>query len=159
MMEKNYIQLLIQSLEKKMAVLDQVINLNDQQKELLSKEEVDLDEWNIIIEEKAKDISEINFLDEGFEEVYNRVKEMLVTHKESYTDEIERLQDLISKITDRSVTVQAGEKRNKELAQLQFGKIKQKIRSVKQTNKAVQTYGNSMKKLNLVDAQFLDQKK
>ena len=44
MMEKNYIQLLIQSLEKKMAVLDHVISLNDQQKDLLSKEEVDLDE-------------------------------------------------------------------------------------------------------------------
>ena len=159
MIEKNYIQLLIQSLEKKITVLDHIIQLNDDQKNLLAMEEVDLDEWNRIIEEKAKNIDQINFLDEGFEEVYNRVKDMLTSHREEFQEEIRTLQGLIGKITDRSVQVQTGEHRNKELAQLQFGRIKKKMRTVRQTSQAVQSYNNSMKKLNFVDAQFLDKKK
>lgn len=159
MIEQNYLQLLIQSLEKKIAVLDHVIQLNDDQKRLLSQEEVDLDEWNEIIEEKAKDIDQINFLDEGFEEVYNRIKDLLDSRREEFQDEIRTLQGLIGKITDRSIQVQTGEHRNKELAQIQFGRLKKKIRTVKQTSQAAQSYNNSMKKLNLVDAQFLDQKK
>lgn len=159
MIEQNYLQLLIQSLEKKITVLDHIIQLNDAQKNLLVKEEVDLDEWNGIIEEKAKNIDQINFLDEGFEEVYNRVKDLLSSHREEFQEEIRILQGLIGKVTDRSVQVQTGEQRNKELAQLQFGKIKKKMRTVRQTSQAVQSYSNSMKKLNFVDAQFLDKKK
>ena len=159
MIEENYIQLLIQSLEKKITVLDHIIQLNDDQKNLLVMEEVDLDEWNGIIEEKAKSIDQINFLDEGFEEVYNRVKDLLSSRREEFQEEIRILQGLIGKVTDRSVQVQTGEQRNKELAQLQFGKIKKKLRTVRQTSQAVQSYSNSMKKLNFVDAQFLDKKK
>ena len=159
MIEQNYLQLLIQSLEKKIRVLDHIIQLNDDQKNLLVMEEVDLDEWNGIIEEKAKSIDQINFLDEGFEEVYNRVKDLLSSRREEFQEEIRILQGLIGKVTDRSVQVQTGEQRNKELAQLQFGKIKKKLRTVRQTSQAVQSYSNSMKKLNFVDAQFLDKKK
>lgn len=159
MIEQNYLQLLIQSLEKKITVLDHIVQLNDQQKNLLLQEEVDLDEWNGIIEEKAKSIDQINFLDEGFEEVYNRVKDMLISRREEFQSEIRTLQGLIGKITDRSVQVQTGEQQNKELAQLQFGRIKKKMRTVRQTSQAVQSYSNSMKKLNFVDAQFLDKKK
>ena len=159
MIEQNYLQLLIQSLEKKITVLDHIIQLNDDQKNLLVMEEVDLDEWNGIIEEKAKSIDQINFLDEGFEEVYNRVKDLLSSRREEFQEEIRILQGLIGKVTDRSVQVQTGEQRNKELAQLQFGKIKKTLRTVRQTSQAVQSYSNSMKKLNFVDAQFLDKKK
>ena len=159
MIEQNYLQLLIQSLEKKITVLDHIVQLNDQQKNLLLQEEVDLDEWNGIIEEKAKSIDQIYFLDEGFEEVYNRVKDMLISRREEFQSEIRTLQGLIGKITDRSVQVQTGEQQNKELAQLQFGRIKKKMRTVRQTSQAVQSYSNSMKKLNFVDAQFLDKKK
>ena len=159
MIEQNYLQLLIQSLEKKITVLDHIVQLNNQQKNLLLREEVDLDEWNGIIEEKAKSIDQINFLDEGFEEVYNRVKDMLISRREEFQSEIRTLQGLIGKITDRSVQVQTGEQQNKELAQLQFGRIKKKMRTVRQTSQAVQSYSNSMKKLNFVDAQFLDKKK
>ena len=159
MIEKNYLQLLIQSLEKKILVLDHIIALNEEQKILLQKEDVDLDEWNLIIEKKAKDIDQINFLDEGFEEVYNRIKEILAKNREDYRDEIHQLQGLIAKITDRSVQVQTGEQRNKELAQIQFGHMKKKLRTLRRTSQAAQSYNNSMKKLNLVDAQFLDQKK
>ena len=159
MIEQNYLQLLIQSLEKKITVLDHIIQLNDDQKNLLVMEEVDLDEWNGIIEEKAKSIDQINFLDEGFEEVYNRVKDLLSSWREEFQEEIRILPGLIGKVTDRSVQVQTGEQRNKELAQLQFGKIKKKLRTVRQTSQAVQSYSNSMKKLNFVDAQFLDKKK
>lgn len=41
-------------------MLDHIIQSNDQ-KNLLVMEEVDLDEWNGIIEEKAKSIDQINF--------------------------------------------------------------------------------------------------
>lgn len=54
-------------------------------------------------------------MDEGFEEVYNRVKDLFSLWEE-FQEEIRILQGLIGKVTDRSVQVQTGEQRNKELA-------------------------------------------
>ena len=53
MQEKEYIQMLIRSLEKKIAVLKKIQELNAEQTQLLSQEEVDKDVWQELIDKKA----------------------------------------------------------------------------------------------------------
>ena len=56
-MEKNpYLSIMIQSLKKKSAVLDAVIELNIRQKEELENPGLDPDDFDACVEEKAKQI-------------------------------------------------------------------------------------------------------
>ena len=70
-MEKNpYLSIMIQSLKKKSAVLDAVIELNIRQKEELENPGLDPDDFDACVEEKAKQIEQLELLDAGFQEVY-----------------------------------------------------------------------------------------
>ena len=156
---KNYVSVMIQSLAKKIEVLKKVQEASASQMELLKQEEVDLDIWNENTDLKGTLIDEMMALDEGFEQLYMRVQEELGSNREAYRSEIEKMQAYIKEITELSVDIQAVEARNKELAQVQFSRLKKKKNSMMQSNKVATMYSNNMKKLNFVDPQFMDRKK
>ena len=101
MQENSYIQVLIQSLHQKVEALDSIIEKNKEQYEILSAEEADMDAFEKNIEEKSQYIDKIVFLDDGFEEIYTRVKEELDGNRAAYTEEIQKMKDLISMITEQ----------------------------------------------------------
>ena len=152
MQENSYIQVLIQSLHQKVEALDSIIEKNKEQYEILSAEEADMDAFE-------KNIDKIVFLDDGFEEIYTRVKEELDGNRAAYTEEIQKMKDLISMITERSMKIQVQEQRNKELAGMQFSKARKKIRQVKAGNKAATQYYKNMQQMDAIPPQFLDKKK
>ena len=156
MQEKEYVQVLLHSLEKKIEVLKKIVAYNEEQNELLQKENVDIDEWQAIVDKKATQIDEINFLDEGFENVYERVKQALELHRKDYEPQIKELQRLITVVTELSVNIQAQENRNKQLAQMVFSEYKKKSRRFQENKKALNVYRNQMRKTSVIDAQFLD---
>ena len=100
MQENSYIQVLIQSLHQKVEALDSIIEKNQEQYEILSAEEADMDAFEKNIDEKSQYIDKIVFLDDGFEEIYTRVKEELDGNRAAYTEEIQKMKDLISMITE-----------------------------------------------------------
>lgn len=159
MQENSYIQVLIQSLHQKVKALDSIIEKNKEQYEILSAEDADMEAFEKNVTEKSEYIDKIVFLDDGFEEIYSRVKEELDVNRAAHTEEIGQMKELISKITERSMKIQAQEQRNKELAAMQFSKAKKKIRQVKAGNKAATQYYQNMQKLNFVEPQFMDKKK
>ena len=151
MQENSYIQVLIQSLHQKVEALDSIIEKNKEQYEILSAEEADMDAFEKNIEEKSQYIDKIVFLDDGFEEIYTRVKEELDGNRAAYTEEIQKMKDLISMITERSMKIQVQEQRNKELAGMQFSKARKKIRQVKAGNKAATQYYKNMQQMDAID--------
>lgn len=159
MQENSYIQVLIQSLHKKVEALDSIIEKNIEQYEILSVEEADMDAFEKNVTEKSEYVDKIIFLDEGFEEIYARVKEELDVNRSAHVEEIKQMKELISAITERSMKIQAQEQRNKDLAAMQFSKAKKKIRQVKTGNKVAMQYYQNMQQLNVVDPQFMDKKK
>lgn len=159
MQENSYIQVLIQSLHQKVEALDSIIEKNKEQYEILSAEEADMEAFDQNVREKSEFIDKIIFLDDGFQEIYARVKEELDANKQSHAEEIRQMKELIAKITERSMKVQAQEQRNKELAGMQFSKARKKIRQVKAGSKVASQYYQSMQQLNVVDPQFMDKKK
>lgn len=159
MTKKEYVQILADSLKKKFRILEQIEQMNKEQTDLLSQEDVKLDEWERIVDAKAECIDELELLDEGFDSIYQQVKEELTSDKDLYKEQIKVMQEYITKITAKSVDIQAQEVRNRELAQRAFNSLKKKSRVVKQSSRVANIYDTNMKKLNVIDAQFMDRKK
>ncbi|MBE5906060.1 MAG: hypothetical protein E7277_04580 [Lachnospiraceae bacterium] len=156
--ERHYLDALIKSLQQKREVLIKIIEKNVQQTTLLSQESVDVDVWERLVDEKGVLIEQLNFLDAGFEEVYERVHVILKERTDLFREEVACMQKLISEITDLSVTIQSGEMRNRDLAERQFSKYRNKAKSLTQNNRAAKMYRSSMRGTNALDPQFMDKK-
>lgn len=155
----NYIVILIQSLKKKNYVLDRIIIANQKQKEALEDPNLDPEDFDKIVDEKSRLIEELEQLDGGFEQIYDRVREELQEKKEAYKEEIREMQRLIRELTDKSATIQTGELRNKELMQRKFAEVKRQVREIRSSQKIVNQYYKNMMKTSYVDPQFMDNKK
>lgn len=159
-MKKNmYISVLIQSLEKKVKILEQISQKNLEQKEGLENPNLDPEEFDGMVLEKAALIDELEQLDSGFEEVFEKVKEELNANKSFYQEDIKLMQELIRKITNKSVAVQKQEAQNKELMQQKFAAVRKQVKEVRQSQRIVNQYYKNMMKSGYVDSQFLDNKK
>lgn len=158
MEQRDYVLALQQSLEKKVDILLKVKALNEQQALLLSEEDPDIDKWDELTTAKGELIDEINFLDEGFNEVYEHVRDELQVNREAYKKEITHMQELIRKLTELSEVIQSGEARNKEAATRHFARLKKKGKVLTQSNRAAKLYKDNMQKVNYVDPQFFNEK-
>lgn len=159
-MEKNpYIAVLVQSLKKKNEILDMIMMLNKRQKQELENPNLEPDEFDKTVEEKAKLVDELNKLDDGFKEVFEKAREDLEQHKAQYADEIKEMQEYIRKLTEKSASIQAQEMRNKDLMTQKFSSIRKQVREVRTSQKVVNQYYKNMMKTNYIDPQFTDSKK
>ena len=156
---ENYLSVLEDSLKKKLQILDELTTYTMEQQELLKAEELDYEAFDQLVEKKDPLVQMIMELDQGFETVYDRIKEQLIGHKERYVVQIRTLQDLISELTDKSVKLQAMEQRNKTAVEQQFRKSREKIRQGRQNKQAALNYYKNMNNSNYVPPQFLDDKK
>lgn len=158
-MAENYLMIMIQSLKKKIQVLDCIIDANDRQKIGLEDPALDPDDFDKIVEEKSKYIEHLDLLDQGFDKLFARVKEEVNNNKDAYKDEIKEMQGLIASITEKSNKIQVQEARNKDLMTQKFAKVHKQARDVRASQQAVNQYYQNMKRLNYIDPQFMDNKK
>ena len=158
-MDQSGAQILLQSLEKKNQLLDRMIRQNGVQEEILKQEQFDMEAFDAAIDQQSSYVEQLDKLDRGFEAVYERVREDLIENKEYYRDEITRMKEQIQQITDKIVTLNAGNMRNKMLAESQFKKQRQEIGAGASKNRVARNYYNNMNNLNYVSPQFYDNKK
>ena len=84
---------------------------------------------------------------------------MLIGNKDAYKEQIAQMQALITEITDKSMNIQATEKRNKEALMSRMDMVKREIYQAKNTKKVATSYYKNMNGLNYVEPQFMDRKK
>ncbi|MCI9664270.1 MAG: flagellar protein FliT [Lachnospiraceae bacterium] len=154
---ENYLEILTDSLKKKSKVLDEIMRYNSDQENLLRQESISLEELDANMELKDGLIQKLVQLDDGFETLYERIKEKLLTQKDQYKAQIGQMQELISEITEKSVSIQAQEARNKGMIENYFARERGQLRQSRQVSKAAYGYYKSMS--NGVSSQLLDQKK
>ncbi len=159
MNKDSYIGILLQDLRKKNQVLDMIMYANQRQKDALTDPNLDPDEFDKIVEEKAKLIERLEQLDDGFEKIYDYVREELKENKEAHKEEILEMQNLIRQLTEKSASIQAQEQRNKELMKNKFTEVRQHVREIRSSQKVVNQYYQNMMKANYIDPQFMDNKK
>lgn len=160
-MEKQYITILIESLQKKSTILSELIGNSEKQAALLKETTVDWDEFDRETDVKSDLIDALNQLDQGFETVFAHVSELLQSPegKKTYAQQIKTLQDLITEVTDKSVKLQADEARNKATVEKRFQEYRTGIRKGRTSSKVAYGYYQNMNQLNYLPPQFLDNKK
>ena len=152
-------QILVESLEKKSRILDEIIEENAAQERLFKQEELDMEALDASSDRMGELAEKLELLDEGFESVYDRIRQELIDNKSAYRVEIKRMQELIAVITEKVVSINAGRMRNKLQAENHFKKSRQKIGRASSKMKVSQNYYNNMNQLNFVNPQFYDNKK
>ncbi len=159
-MNNSYITILIESLEKKSEILDKVIETDAEQTAIISAEEPDMEALSKnmdVIEELALELEK---LDDGFESVYEKVREELLGNKEAYREEIKRMQQLITEVTEKSVKVQTTEARNKNKVVQMFKNERRKLGARRQSARVLNDYKYMVNGLDKqLEPYFLDSKK
>jgi predicted nuclease with TOPRIM domain len=153
----NYMQMMIDSLDMKKNILTKIIMLNEEQTRIVSVDPFDEEAFHENMESKGELIENMLQLDQGFNSVFNRIKEELDGNKSAYKDEIVKMQELIKTVTELGVKVEAQEARNKTLVQNKFNDMKKNLQNAKRSTKMANTYYKNMNKLSY-EPQFMDQK-
>lgn len=152
----NYLNMLKDSLIKKEKILIDLQAKSEEQGELVKAQEVDWDEFTRLVDEKGELVEEIVKLDEGFETLYERIKESLAGNKDKYIRIIEEIQVLVKSVTEKGAKLEATEYRNKTAIEAAFSNTRKEIRQSKLGQKAAADYYNKMNKINTIDPQMLD---
>lgn len=155
----SYIEILKQSLTKKIELLDTIMALNVLQKDMLENPDLDPDELEENLNRKAELVEQLSKLDDGFSQIYDRVRTDLAENRGAYSDDIARMKRDITAIMDKSTAIQSQEKRNQVLMQQKFTSVKKQIKEVKKSRQAVNSYYRNMMKMGAPEAAFLDDKK
>ena len=144
---EDYIQIMIESLTKKSELLDKLISNNEEQYKCVANkkyEEIDWDSFNLIVAQKQASIDRIVKMDEGFQSLYDRVREQLNGDKDKYAEQIREIQRLIETVTGQGVKISTGEERNRKIIEKIFGSRKKEIKRTRNSLKVASSYAQTM---------------
>ena len=156
---RNELQLLIESLEKKVRILEQILSISKKQYEVAGAEQFEPDDFDELVNQKDDLLKDMEQLDEGFDRTYQRIKDELPDKKELYRNEIASLQDLIKQTVDLGAQIHASEARAKERMAGAILRTKQEFNQRKVTARTVSDYYKTSNNIKYVDSIFLDKKK
>lgn len=158
-MNGQYLTILQDSLQKKLQILDEIQRICDYQGEILEKQPVEYEKFDQCVDDKDICIEQLNHLDEGFEQLYEQVREELQNHKAEHADWIRTTKELIARVTEKSVAIQAREARNKQSLETIFRKEREGLGKGKKSVKAAMDYYRNMSNSAAVTSRYMDQKK
>lgn len=159
-MDNNtYVYILIDTLLKKNSLLDNLIQTTLFQKECITEETPDMDQFEQTLSEKEMLIDQLNQLDDGFEAIYDHVKDEISNNKLKHKDDILKLQELIRQVTEKSTKLQTLELQNKGIIEFYFSNKKKEIKNFKRSSQTASNYYKNMSNQNQGESYFLDKKK
>ena len=161
---ENYLQIMVDSLEKKEKYLDRIIEQNKTQHEYVKGkvyEDVNWNAFNVLVTEKEAEIDRIIEIDDAFSEIYNKVRTEVIANKEKYRPYVLKLQEIITRLTDKGVQIQASEERNRQIIDNIFLKTRQEIKKQRTGLNAASTYYKTMSNsvVRAAENSILDEKK
>ena len=151
-MTTNYLQMMIDSLNKKKGILIRIIELNEEQNQILSEETLNGDAFDDNMKAKGSCIDELDLLDEGFQSLFNRVRDAINANKEMYANEISVMKRLITE-----VKIEVQEARNKVKVEAMFRRERQEHKEAKRSASMAKSYYQNMSKVSN-EPQFMDTK-
>lgn len=158
-MTENYLQIMAESLEKKLEVLDHIYEVNRRQFEISSVKPFDVEAYDVVVDEKSNLIDELNRLDDGFTSTYELVRAEVQKEPEKYRQQVMKMQELVRAAVDKSVSIEAQEKRNKASMEVALSSKRKEIKERRISASAATKYYSAVSKINNVDPQLMDRKK
>ena len=156
---QTYIDVLKESLGKKVIVLDKLLEKTFLQEHIISTSPFNNEEFDQAYEDKEAILIQLGELDEGFEHIYDHVKDILRTNKLEHKNDIIQLQNMIRQITDKSTELQAIEIKNKKKLDVIFAKGKKEIKDYKISSQTASSYYKNMADQHQGQSYFYDKKK
>lgn len=153
------LQILQDSLEKKIDLLGAIEEKSKEQEAIIKKESFTFQEMDENMEEKSKLIEQLSVLDNGFETLYEKIRKELLENKDQYRVQIEEIQNLIVEVTARGASIEAIEARNKAAIEAYFSREKKELQKRKNVSSVARSYYQTAKQMNTIAPQFLDTKK
>lgn len=155
----TYLDMLQDSLKKKLEILNRIMEYQREESDMLKSEGMNMGAFDKSISDKVALAESIDSLDDGFEQVYDRVRTELINNKAKYAAQIRTMQNMIGEISEKNVLIQAEENRLRLEVDNYAKRESMALRQKRDNGKAARSYYNNMKKLNYVGSQFMDKKK
>lgn len=156
---ESQLQILSESLDRKLEVLREIQEYNQRQEKAFSAETVDMDGFDEAVAEKDRLIEKLSLLDAGFETMYEKLAKELEGNRDKYQIQIKELQEKISKVMEMSVLIQTQEARNKKLVEQFFNRERRNLQQSRKHSAAAYNYYKNLSGANIESSQFLDSKK
>ena len=158
-MTENYLNILEESLEKKLQIMAKIQKYSLLQQEIFQSQEADIDKFDEYVDKKDELLEELGALDNGFETLYRSVSGQLQGNREKYAEQIRRLQELVTRVTEGSVTIQTQEARNKKLVEDYFRRQREDIAKNRRSSNAAYNYYKNMSGSTVETSYLYDDKK
>lgn len=155
----TYINILTDTLAKKIKVLNELTFVIKVQEECLSSHDVDLEKFDEMLTKKELLIEQLNQLDDGFEKIYLRVQEELSINSAKYKSDILTIQEYIKDIMEKSTYLQVKEKQSKLKFDTYLMNKKNEIKNFTISKQTASSYYKNMANAYQGESYFLDKKK
>lgn len=156
---QRYVAILLDTLEKKQAVLREILLLTQKQESVSKLSMYDEEQMLTLMNKKEVQIAHLNTLDEGFDRVYSRVRLEVRDRKDEYRNDILKMQEYIRVCTDLGNAIMVLEEKNRSrIEQLFMGK-RNEYRMSRAKTAVASNYLKTMNNTKVMSAYFVDQKK
>lgn len=156
----TYISVLHGSLRKKLELIKEILELTKEQNKILSKEDIDADYFERIVDEKDRKINEVLSIDKGFQSLFDKISVYIKANPKTYRQQILEMQNFIRTITDIGVEIENLEYRNREKFKKYILLKRNSIKDFKVSNKtAVSYYKNMSNQHREWQSYFIDSRK
>lgn len=156
---KNEINILIDSLTKKKSILTEILEESQRQLEMVSLDSFNLEDFDVLVDRKSDLLEKNNLNDEGFDSIFQRIRNELVAQKVQYATEIALMQELIRANLDLGSDIHNIEQQIKNGLDAALRENKSRLTKEKLGGKAVMDYYKQANQMDYVSPAFLDQKK
>jgi len=139
-----YISVLQDSLEEKAGILQKLLELTKGQGEILCGEKVDVDQFEVLMDQKSVCLSRLQKLDRGFQNLFEKIGDTIKRNPERYKPQVQAMQSHIRQITECGVEIEALEKKNKTRLASFLAKERSKANSFQKKSITAMSYHQNM---------------
>lgn len=155
-----YVDMMVDTLKRKEELLQFLYKKTKEQEVLLKQEELDVDAFEKVVEEKGVKIDNLSEIDAGFDMLFTLVKKEITANREAYTEQIAKMQELIAGVSDLGVSIQALEKQNSTRFKAFLTRERKGIREFNINNRTASSYYQNMANVNRPEqSYFFNEKK
>lgn len=155
-----YVDMMVDTLKRKEDILRFLYDKTKEQETLLKKEKLDVDAFEKTVEEKGVKIDSLDEIDSGFDRLFTYVKKEITENRDSYREQILQMQELIAKVSDLGVSIQALENQNSTRFKAFLANERKMIREFNVNSRTATNYYQNMANVNRPEqSYFFNEKK
>lgn len=155
-----YVDMMVDTLKRKEDILRFLYDKTKEQETLLKKEKLDVDAFEKTVEEKGVKIDSLDEIDSGFDRLFTYVKKEITENRDSYREQILQMQELIAKVSDLGVSIQALENQNSTRFKAFLTNERKMIREFNVNRRTATNYYQNMANVNRPEqSYFFNEKK